>query len=159
MGRNVVACEASLFRGWERVRLRYEFDGGHVVVRERHTWSATTETRLPVSDLSRTTHRVWSRQPANWVALVLLLLIGAALGFDLVTREGGIRDGHIDWRLWGPGIGAGTAAWFVLWGTRGRREWTHFPGRDGRTGLYVLRGKRNAEEHRRFVDAVRQQAR
>jgi hypothetical protein len=93
------------------------------------------------------------------VALLVVLLIGAALGFNLVMREGGFQEGQVDWRLWGPGIGVGTVAWFVLWGTRGRREWTHFPGREGRTGLYVLRGKRNAAGHQGFVDAVRKHAR
>lgn len=159
MRRDVVVYETGLFRGWEWVRLRYEFDGGHVVVRERHTWSGTTGKQVPIADLSRRTHRVWSRQPANWVALLVVLLIGAALGFNLVMREGGFQEGQVDWRLWGPGIGVGTVAWFVLWGTRGRREWTHFPGREGRTGLYVLRGKRNAAGHQGFVDAVRKDAR
>lgn len=155
MGRGDTGYQARLFRGWEWVRLRYEIEGNHVVVREEHTWTGATERRVPIADLSRPTHRVWSRQPANWVSLLVVLLVVAALGLNLMMRQGGLEDGQVDWRLWGPGIAVGTLAWFVLWGTRGKRQWTQFPGREGRTGLYVLRGKRDTDRHQEFVDAVK----
>ncbi len=159
MARANAACEALLFRGWEWVRLRYELEGDQVLVRETHTWTGTTERRVPIADLSRRTNRVWSRQPANWVALLVVVGAGLALGLNLLLREGGLDGGPVDWRLWGPGIAVGTVAWFVLWGTRGRREWTQFPGREGRTGLYVLRGKRAADGHQGFVEALKRRAR
>jgi hypothetical protein len=159
MGRGNAGYETLLFRGWEWVKIHYEIDGSHVVVREQHTWTGTTEKRVPIADLDRRTRRVWSRQPANWVALLVMLLVGVALGLDLMMREGGLDGGQVDWRLWGPGIAVGTVAWFVLWGTRGRREWTQFPGRDGRTGLYVLRGRRDPAGQQGFLDALRKRLR
>lgn len=158
MGRNNLVYQALLFRGWELVRLRYEIDGKEVIVREKHTWTGVTEKRVAIGGLSSDTRRVWSRQPANWVALLVLLIVGMALGYNLLMREGGIQNGQVYWPLWGPGIALGSVAWFVMWTTRGRREWAHFLGREGRTGLFVLREKRNAAGHQAFVEAVKRKA-
>ena len=140
------------------VRLRYEIDGAEVLVREKHTWRGVAEKRVAIGGLNGETRRVWSRQPANWVALLVLLVVGMALGFNLLEREGGIQNGQIDWRLWGPGIALGGVAWLVMWGTRGRREWTHFLGKEGKTGLFVLLEKRNAAGAREFVGVVKRKA-
>jgi hypothetical protein len=154
-GRANAGYETRLFRGWEWVRLRYEIEKDHVVVREWHTWTGAGEKRVPIANLGRDANRVWSRQPANRVALLVMVVSGAILAANLMMREGGVAGGTIDWHLWGPGIAVATLAWFVLWGTRGRREWTHFPGREGRTGLFLLREKRNRSASQAFVDVLR----
>jgi len=150
---------AVLFRGWEFVRLDYALTSDSVVVRRKNTWSfgAPVETSVPLAHLAGQVRHVIARQPAHWIAMGLLIIVGLVLATDLLFFQGGAQSGGgrgIYWPLWGPGLILGALIWWIMWRTRKPLAWTHFQPTPGNRGLYVLRDPRNAEAHASFIATV-----
>ena len=147
---------ATLYRGWELVRLDYALEDDAVVMRRQRTWKGLQEQRVELASLSGEVRRVRARQPAfvfSTAALVVVLLI---LGIDAMYHGVGAGGLAVYWPLWGPLLAVGGMMWVVRFKTRQRAEWSHFVGASKGGGLFVLRDPRNAKAHEKFVAAVRQ---
>jgi len=150
---------ATLYRGWEIVRLDYTLQDDAVLLRRQRTWNGAQEQRVELASLSGEVRRVWARQPAfiySTVALVVILLL---LGFDAIFHGVGANGPGgkgVSWALWGPLLAVGGFAWTVRFKTRKRAEWSHFVGSNKGGGLFVLRDPRQSKAHEHFVAAIRQ---
>ena len=150
---------ATLFRGWEIVRLDYTLQDDAVVLRRQRTWNGRQEQRVELASLSGEVRRVRARQPAFIYSTVVLLAVLLILGIDALFHGVGANGPGgkgVSWALWGPLLALGAFAWTVRFKTRTRAEWSHFVGANKGQGLFVLRDPRHAKAHEQFVAAVRQ---
>jgi len=147
---------ALLFRGWEVVRLNYNFEGDAIVMRRKRTWKGQEQQRVEIASLNGQVRRIRARQPAFLFSTIALVVVLLVLGIDAFYHGAGAGTGmHVWWPLWGPLLGLGGFFWMVRFKTRKPAEWSHFLGTAKGGGLFVLRDPRNPQGHEKFVAALR----
>ena len=147
---------ATLYRGWEVVRLEYTLEEDAVLLERHRTWKGRQVERVELAALSGEVRRVAARQPAFVFSTIVLVAVLIVLAIDTFFHGEFAPGGKgISWWLWGPLLAVGGYAWMVRFKTRKRVEWSHFLGTTKGGGLFVLRDRRNPKGHERFVAEVR----
>jgi hypothetical protein len=146
---------ATLFRGWEIVRLDYAIEDDSVTLRRLRTFNGRSEERVEIATLSGEVRRIRARQPAFIYSTVLLIAVLAVLGIDALLHAKASGGPGVSVPLWIPLLVVGSYAWIVRFKTRIPAEWSHFVGTNKGGGLFILRDPRNPKAHEKFVAALR----
>lgn len=143
--------QASLYRGWDWVRLSYEIEGEELVVRTRSVWRGRSQKRVAIKELSDDVHRVWARQGAYRWAMTALLIAAMAVALDFAASKMMSPGKAISMLTWSLAGAAAALAFPIAYGTRSRREWARIRGRTG-PGVYILK---NPGDERGFENLLR----
>ena len=145
------AYRATLFRGWDLVRLSYQIQEQTLVVRTRSLWRGSSEKRVELTELADDVHRVWARQGAYKWAMTALLIAAMAVALDFAASRMMTPGKDLSTLTWALAGGAAAVAFPVAYGTRNRREWARIKGRTG-PGVYILK---NPKDERGFESLLR----
>jgi hypothetical protein len=149
---------ATLFRGWEVVRLDYTFEEDIITLRRHRTFNGRSQERVELAALRGDVRRIRARQPAFVYSTALLVVVLLILGIDALFHgvgANGIGGKGVSWILWGPLLAIAGYAWMVRFKTRIPAEWSHFVGTNKGGGLFILRDAHNPKAHEKFVAAIR----
>lgn len=145
---------ATLFRGWDYVRLTYTLEPEGVLVHERRWWGAI-DRRVRFTDLSDDVRRVWGRQGIYRWAMTLTIIAAMALALEFAAVVIAKTKPAFTMWLMVAALLVGIPAALIMYGTRKPREWTHFKGAGQAPGLFLLKNPRDAKGHERIVKQIR----